>query len=157
MCSIIFLAYTLKLPIQTLLSVAPTCSVFCATLNFSKTSTPLYFVLCFRETHFSRVIAKIWWYITSNYGQMWLPNYWMSFVLSIIFKVSMSKIAVWMVPVKMIGQSNEQSLLVMKQQENFALKIKCYMFQVEYVRKSVKTMLAWIAKGTTTFYWWLDS
>ena len=47
-----------------------------------------------------------------------------------------------MVSVKMIGQSNEQSLLVMKQQENFALKIKCYMFQVEYVRKSIKTMLA---------------
>ena len=40
MCLIVILAYPLKLPIQTLLSVAPTRSVFWRTTQFQQTSTP---------------------------------------------------------------------------------------------------------------------
>ena len=36
MCSIVFLAFTLKLPVQTLLSVAPTHSVFWRTTQFQQ-------------------------------------------------------------------------------------------------------------------------
>ena len=51
LCSVVFHALTLKLPIQTSLSVAPTRSVFTHSgekgENFSKMSTPLR--LCFNE------------------------------------------------------------------------------------------------------------
>ena len=39
MCLIVFLAFTLKFPIQTLLSVAPSCSVFWCSTQFKQNET----------------------------------------------------------------------------------------------------------------------
>ena len=54
--------------------------------------------------------AKI---ITNNYRQVCFPNYRMTFPVSRIVQVSMSIIALGIVSMQMIDQSNEQSLLVM--------------------------------------------
>ena len=42
MCLIVFPAFTLKMPIQTLLSVAPTCSVFWRATQFRQNDISIY-------------------------------------------------------------------------------------------------------------------
>ena len=73
------------------------------------------FLLSILHIFFAREVvlieaAKI---ITSNYRQICFPNYRMTFAVSRIVQVSMSIIALGIVSMYMIGQSNEPSLLVM--------------------------------------------